>query len=177
MIPEQMIAAIPTKYALHATHPALSKKAPAIKAIIGSFAPQGIKVVVMIVILRSRSLSIVLDAITPGTPHPLPINIGMKDFPERPNLRKIRSMMNATRAIYPQLSKKARKINNTNICGTNPKTAPTPATIPSRISPCNQSAQPIAFNPLSIAGGMISPNNTSFVQSVTNAPTVVTDTK
>ena len=129
------------------------------------------------VILRSRSFSIVLDAITPGTPHPLPINIGMKDFPERPNLRKIRSMMNATRAIYPQLSKKARKINNTNICGTNPKTAPTPATIPSRISPCNQSAQPIAFNPLSIAGGMISPNNTSFVQSVTNAPTVVTDTK
>ena len=57
-----MIAATPTKYALHATHPALSKKAPAIKAMIGSFAPQGIKVVVMIVILRSRSFSIVLDS-------------------------------------------------------------------------------------------------------------------
>lgn len=36
MIPEQMIAAIPTKYALHATQPALSKNAPAIKAMIGS---------------------------------------------------------------------------------------------------------------------------------------------
>jgi len=98
-MPEHTIAATPTKYALHATHPALSKKAPAIKAIIGSFAPQGIKVVVMIVILRSRSLSIVLDAITPGTPHPLPISIGMNDFPESPNLRNTRSMMNATRAM------------------------------------------------------------------------------
>ena len=99
MIPEQMIAAIPTKYALHATQPALSKNAPAIKAMIGSFAPQGINVVVIMVILRSLSFSIVLEAMTPGTPQPLPINIGMKDFPERPNLRKILSMIKATRAI------------------------------------------------------------------------------
>ena len=91
----------------------------------------------------------VLEAITPGTPHPVPINIGIKDLPERPNLRKIRSMINATRAIYPQASKNARKINNTNICGTNPSTAPTPATIPSKIRPFNQSAQPIASKPFS----------------------------
>ena len=171
-----MIAAIPTKYALHATQPALSKNAPAISAMIGSLAPQGINVVVMIVIRRSRSFSIVREAITPGTPHPEPISIGMKDFPERPNLRKIRSMINAILAMYPHPSRNARKMKRISICGTNPSTAPTPATIPSRISPCNQSQHPIALSPLSIAGGIISPNNTSFVQSVTIAPTVVTDT-
>ena len=99
IIPEQIIAAIPTKYALGATHEAPPNNAPAIKAMIGSFAPQGINVVVMIVILRSRSFSIVREAITPGTPQPVPINIGINDFPERPNLRKILSMMKATRAI------------------------------------------------------------------------------
>ena len=99
MIPEQMIAAIPTKYALGATQEAPLNRAPAISAMIGSFAPQGIKVVVMIVILRSLSFSIVREAMIPGTPQPVPISIGMKDLPERPNLRKIRSMINATRAM------------------------------------------------------------------------------
>jgi hypothetical protein len=99
MIPEQIIAAIPTKYALGATHGAPPKIAPANRAMIGSLAPQGINVVVMMVIRRSRSFSIVLEAITPGTPHPVPISIGMKDLPDRPNLRKIRSMINATRAM------------------------------------------------------------------------------
>ena len=171
-----MIAAIPTKYALHATQPPLSKNAPAIRAMIGSLAPQGIKVVVIIVILRSLSFSIVRDAITPGTPQPEPISIGIKDLPDSPNLRKILSMINATRAIYPQDSRNARKINNTSICGTKPSTAPTPATIPSRINSLSQSAQPIETSTFSIAGGIISPNSTSLVQSVTNAPTVVTDT-
>ena len=72
-------------------------------AMIGSLAPQGTNVVVMIVIFLSRSFSIVREAITPGTPHPLPISIGMKDLPERPNLRKILSMMNATRAMSPDV--------------------------------------------------------------------------
>ena len=107
---------------------------------IGILAPQGINVVVMIVILRSRSLSMVRLAITAGTPHPVPINIGINDFPDKPNLRKIRSMIKATRAIYPQSSKIAKKKNNTNICGTKPITAPTPPIIPSTINPCNQSA-------------------------------------
>ena len=66
---------------------------------IGSFAPQGMKVVVMIVMRRSFSFSIVRVAIIPGTPQPEEISIGMNDLPERPNLRKIRSMMKATRAI------------------------------------------------------------------------------
>ena len=89
----------------------------------------------------------------PGTPHPLPISIGMNDFPERPNFLKILSMINATLAIYPQLSRKAKKINNTSICGTKPSTAPTPATIPSRINPCNQPAQLIASSAFPIITG------------------------
>ena len=65
----------------------------------GSFAPQGMNVVVMMVILRSRSCSIVREAMMPGTPQPVPISTGMKLLPERPNLRKMRSMMNAMRAM------------------------------------------------------------------------------
>ena len=52
---------------------------------IGNLAPQGIKVVVITVILRSRSLSIVRDAITPGIPQPVATSIGIKDLPESPN--------------------------------------------------------------------------------------------
>ena len=140
----------------------------------------------MIVILRSLSFSIVLDAITPGTPHPLPISIGINDLPERPNLRKILSMINATRDIYPHPSKKARKMNKIKICGTKPRTAPTPATTPSKIRLLSQSAQWIAFKPFStntgIPGTSTSPNNDhpspntpSFAQSVALPPTVVTD--
>ena len=64
---------------------------------IGIFAPQGIMVVVMIVMRRSFSFSIVLVDMTAGTPQPEAMSIGMKDLPDRPNLRKMRSMMNATR--------------------------------------------------------------------------------
>ena len=65
----------------------------------GIFAPQGTKVVVIMVMRRSRSFSMVREAITPGTPQPEPMSMGMKLLPERPNLRKIRSMMKATRAM------------------------------------------------------------------------------
>ena len=176
MIPEIMIAAIPTKYADHETQPSFPKNAPAMSAIIGSLAPHGMNVVVIIVILRSLSFSIVRDAITPGTPHPVPISIGINDFPERPNLRKILSIMNATRAIYPHCSKNERNTNNTNICGTNPSTAPTPEITPSTISPVNQSAQPIPSKKSAAPGIIHSPNNVSLVQSVRNPPTVVIDT-
>ena len=75
------------------------KNAPANIAMIGSLAPHGTKQVVMMVMRRSRSCSMVREAMTAGTPQPEPISIGMKDLPDRPNLRKIRSMMNATRAM------------------------------------------------------------------------------
>ena len=65
----------------------------------GILAPQGTKQVVMTVIRRSRSFSMVREAMMPGTPQPEPMSMGIKLLPLRPNLRKIRSMMNATRAM------------------------------------------------------------------------------
>ena len=99
MIPEMMIAAIPMKYALVATHAEPPKIAPAIIEIKGTFAPQGIKVVVMMVMRRSRSFSMVRDAMMPGMPQPVPIRIGIKDLPDRPKRRKIRSSTKAIRAM------------------------------------------------------------------------------
>ena len=99
MIPETMIAAIPKKYAPVAIQGEPPKIAPAIIAMNGCLAPQGINVVVMIVIRRSRSFSMVRDAMTPGMPQPVPTSIGMNDLPERPNFLKIRSSTNAIRAI------------------------------------------------------------------------------
>ena len=99
MMPLMTIAAMPMKYALVDTQGDPPKIAPAIMAMNGTFAPQGIKVVVMMVMRRSRSFSMVREAMIPGTPQPTPISIGMKDLPDRPNLRKIRSSTKAIRAI------------------------------------------------------------------------------
>ena len=93
------MAAMPIKYAEVETSAEPPNSAPAIMAINGTFAPHGIKVVVIMVILRSRSFSMVLEAMIPGTPQPVPINIGIKDLPERPNFRKIRSRTKAIRAM------------------------------------------------------------------------------
>ena len=82
-----------------ATHGDFPKIAPAIMAINGILAPQGIKVVVMIVIRRSRSFSMVRDAMMPGMPQPVPIKIGIKLLPERPKRRNILSSTNAIRAM------------------------------------------------------------------------------
>ena len=65
----------------------------------GVLAPHGMNVVVMMVMRLSFSFSIVRVAMMPGTPQPMETSMGMKDFPERPNLRKMRSMMKATRAM------------------------------------------------------------------------------
>ena len=65
----------------------------------GIFALHGTKVVVMMVIFRSRSFSMVREAMTPGTPQPVPMSMGIKDLPERPNFRKIRSITKAIRAM------------------------------------------------------------------------------
>ena len=54
--------------------------APAIMAMKGTLAPQGMKVVVMMVMRRSRSFSMVREAMMPGTPQPVPISMGMKDL-------------------------------------------------------------------------------------------------
>ena len=146
------------------------------RPMIGSFAPHGINVVVITVILLSLSFSIVRDAIMPGTPQPLPISIGINDLPDSPNLRKIRSIINATRAMYPHASRKARNKNRTSICGTKPSTAPTPPTIPSAIRLVSQPAQPIASKAPVTPGISHSPNNVSFVHPVSISPIVETDT-
>ena len=72
--------------------------APNTSAMMGIFAPQGIIVVVMMVMRRSFSFSMVFVAVTAGTPQPDATSIGMKLLPDRPKRRKTRSMMNATRA-------------------------------------------------------------------------------
>ena len=72
---------------------------PMSRAMIGSLAPQGINVVVMTVMRRSFSFSMVLVAMTPGTPQPEDTSMGMNDLPDRPKRRNTRSMMKATRAI------------------------------------------------------------------------------
>ena len=109
----------------------------------GSLAPQGIMVVVMMVIRRSFSFSMVLVAMTAGTPQPEAMSIGMKDLPDRPKRRNTRSMMKATRAMYPQPSKKPSRMNSTISCGMKPMTAPTPAMMPSSTSDCTQGAAPM----------------------------------
>ena len=75
------------------------KMAPEIMAMNGTLAPQGMNVVVMMVMRRSRSFSIVREAMMPGMPQPVPTRMGMKLLPERPKRRKIRSSTKATRAM------------------------------------------------------------------------------
>ena len=88
---------IPKKYAAGAAKLCPLKKVPATKAMTVNFAEHGIKVVSMIVILRSFSDSIVLVDMIPGTPQPVEISNGIKDFPDKLNLLKIRSITNAIR--------------------------------------------------------------------------------
>ena len=90
---------IPTRYMVADTHHASAKKAPANNAITGILAPQGINGVSMAVVLRSLSLRMVREAITPGMAHPVPITIGITDLPERPTLLKIGSSTTVARAI------------------------------------------------------------------------------
>ena len=93
------ISRIPTKYITGPTQDEPAKNAPANNAITGILAPQGMNVVSIAVALLSLSSRIVRLAMMPGTPQPVPISIGIKDLPDNPNLRKIRSMIKATLAI------------------------------------------------------------------------------
>jgi len=77
----------------------LGKIAAEKKAYIGTFAEQLINGVKRTVILRSLSDESVRLAITPGTLHPKPINIGTILLPDNPSLRKSLSIINATLAI------------------------------------------------------------------------------
>ena len=99
MMPEMTTAAMPMKKAEVATREEPPNTAPANRPMMGILAPQGMKPVVMMVIFRSRSCSMVREAMMPGTPQPVATSMGMKLFPESPKRRKMRSMMKAIRAI------------------------------------------------------------------------------
>lgn len=62
-----------------------------------TFAPQGMKLVTTTVMRRSFSFSMVRVAMIPGTEQPVPIRIGIKLLPERPNYLKILSKIKAIR--------------------------------------------------------------------------------
>ena len=79
IIPEQMIAATPTNMPA-ATGALLPKHRSGDHRDKGIFAPQGIKVVVIIVMRRSLSFSMVRDAMIPGTPHPFRSASGQRTF-------------------------------------------------------------------------------------------------
>ena len=72
---------------------------PPMSAMTGSFAPQGMKVAVIIVRRRSLSCSIVREAMIPGMPQPEEMSSGMKLLPERPKWRNTRSMTKAMRTM------------------------------------------------------------------------------
>ena len=181
MIAATSTATIPMKYISGAInelswYPATSPEiTPPIRAITGSLAPHGIKVAVIIVRRLSLSCSIVLEAMIPGIPQPDEIRSGIKLFPESPKCLNTRSMTNAIRTMYPQSSRIDKKRNRIAICGTKPRTAPRPPMIPSTTSPITMSPAPIAESAL-VAASWIATTNTSFVQSVTKVPTVVTET-
>jgi len=116
---------------MNVTQPAPAKNAPANSAITGILAPHGMNVVSIAVALLSRSSLMVLEAMMPGIPQPVPMMMEMMDFPERPTRLKIGSSSVVTRAIYPQSSSSAIRKNITMIRGRKPTTAPTPPMIPS----------------------------------------------
>ena len=84
-----------------------------------------------IVILRSRSLDKVREAMIAGTEQPNPMSMGTKLLPERPRRRSGLSITNATRAMYPLSSRMERNKNNVTMTGKNPSTLPTPPQMPS----------------------------------------------
>ena len=132
--PPRMITKIARKYIDVPTQTLSPKNTPAKRAMIGSFAPHGMKGASKAVVLRCRSFLIVLVAMTPGIAHPVLTIMGMIDFPESPIFLKYGSITSATRAMYPLSSRRASMKNSTMIKGRNPTTAPTPPMIPSSSS-------------------------------------------
>ena len=89
--------------------------------------------IVAVLSLSSASVRVLIIA---GMEQPKPIIIGINALPESPNLRKILSRMNATRAIYPLSSRMLKNMNSTRICGRKDKTENKPPSMPSHTSPC-----------------------------------------
>ncbi len=73
--------------------------APATAVKMGSLAPHEKNGITRTVAVRSCSSASVRVLIMAGSEQPKPMIMGMNALPESPNLRKIRSKMNATRAM------------------------------------------------------------------------------
>ena len=86
-----MISAFPT--------PKEATIAPATAVRMGSFAPHEKKGMTRMVAVLSLSSASVLVLMVAGMEQPKPMIMGMNALPESPNLRKMRSRMNATRAM------------------------------------------------------------------------------
>ncbi len=112
------------------------KMAPANRPMMGILAPQGMKVVVMMVMRRSRSFSMVREAMTPGTPQPDADEHGDEALAGQAELAEDTVHERRRHGPYSRTSSRKASIrNSTSIWGTKPSTAPTPATMPSRIRP------------------------------------------
>ena len=105
---------------------------------------------------------------TAGTVHPKPISIGTKLLPDKPILRSRRSMMKATRAIYPVSSKMERKKNRVTMTGRKLNTLPTPFAIPSITSECTTGLTFMTVSPASIQD--MTPSTSIVIPSDKNAP-------
>ena len=128
-------------------NPKASAMPPEIAVKIGSFAPQEKNGITRMVATRSCSSARVRVLIIAGTEQPNPIIIGINALPDTPNLRKILSKINATRAIYPLSSKMENSKNNTKIWGRKLSTENSPPSTPSAISPIAHSLAPAFSKP------------------------------
>ena len=97
----------------------------------GRRALQDINGLINIVIKRLFRFSIVREAMIAGTLHPNPIINGINDFPCKPILCMILSIIKAARAIYPESSISEIQKYRIRILGRKTITPPTPPTIPS----------------------------------------------
>ena len=79
----------------------------------------------------SKNEKTAAQAIIAGMPQPVPIIMGMTDFPDKPTRLNMGSKTTVALDIYPQSSRRAIRKYITITSGRNPTTAPTPPIIPS----------------------------------------------
>ena len=135
-------AAMPRKYIAKSVMPGsvtkpthrLGTNAPMSSAYTGSRALQLMNGAIMMVVNRSRRLSMLRVAMMPGIAQANDDISGMNERPDRPTLPMTRSMMNAARAMYPLSSSTHRKKKRMAIWGTKVSVVPTPAMTPSTSS-------------------------------------------
>ena len=117
----------------------------------------------------SLSFLMVRHAMIAGIPQPVPMIIGITDFPERPTLLKIGSRTTVALDIYPQSSRSAMRKYITITRGRKPTTAPTPPMIPSTNSAYKRGLASAILSPTNPWKSSIQPARSSD----SHVPTVV----